>query len=612
MIDPSPQNLYRQIRGAIQHRDTRIAKLPEVRKAFHGPAYEAGAAKYDPENFAYELTSWMIPQMVYDNPKIRARSSRGAPQHETAQALGAAMNRWVRDTRLRESLLPLATDMMLCWGVAMVTEEETNRSIPPSTWKALNSNNDPISEAQPLWPVMSRIPPHRFFMDPAEEMPRFMGHVWIRDKEDLLTLAKDDSTWRVDAIEHLATQEGLDDLNRKGKEIPNRGEIMAYEVWIPEIELDTFPGEDGTPSQDDGYNGTIYTLSVRESASGGNKSLEADMIRDPRPFYGPRWGPYAMFGIHDVPDDPYPLSTVMAVKTQADELNRMGQSMTRSAESYKRLGLFNTKDAAAAKAIKDAEHQSLLGIEGFDPKSVIQDVEVGGLTEQQILWRNDRRDLLDRVSGFTDMQRGATGAGSTATEATIADSNSAIRTNFIQTQFRNAVEKVLRTVAWYMYHDDQIVFPLSPEDLPDGNYAPGEEVWYQGGDHDPESGATYDDLELEIEAYSMQRTNEGIRQRRMTEFVQTLVGMFPWMAQVPNAPWADLWSIYGESNNMPEARELGQKFANALAGAMPPMESSAGPRTASDVGAAGSGPPPMQMPTEGLPGNFSGNEGGGL
>lgn len=599
MIDTSPHHLYRTIKSSVEHRDRCISKLPEIRGAYTGPAVGVGDKDYDPDNFAYELVSWMVPQMVDDNPKVRAKSARGETQQEAAQALGAALNRWVRDTRMREDLIPVATDMMLCWGAVIVTEEESSRSVPPSIWGATSSNPDPSAEAQPMWPVMTRIPPHRFFQDHAEEVPRYIGHVWIRDKDDLLALAETDPTWNKGAIERLATAEDVEDPNRKGKNIPNRNEVMAYEVWIPEIVLDSFPGGDGEPTPEEGYNGTIFTLSVRESHDGVR--VDADYIREPRPFYGPRWGPYTLFGVHNNPDDPYPFSPVMAVKAQADELNRMGKAMTRSAESYKRLGVFNSKDAALARAVKTAEHDSLLGVEGYDPKNGIDNMEVGGLTDQMIGWRNDRRELLDRVSGFTDMQRGAIGTGTTATQATIADSNSAIRTGFIQVQFRNAVEKVLRSVAWYMYHDDQILFPLAPEDMPGMGFEPGMDVWYQGGDHDPESGATFDDLELEIEAYSMQRTNEGIRQVRLGDFFERLMMTFPWMAQAPNAPWADMWSLYGEAMNMPEARALGAKFAEALAGApVPPHAGS--PRTGKDVGAqAGTG----------LPGAFSGASAGG-
>jgi hypothetical protein len=627
VIDTSPYNLWREINGAEKHRDHRIKKLGEITKAYHGPAYDPGGSKYDSENFAYELVSWMVPQMVFNNPKVRAKSRRGDKQQDVAEALGRGLNRWVKDVEFRKTLLPLAVDTMLSWGTALVTMEDNERvrDIPaPSArldrgqWQAMESEKDPQEQAQPMWPVVTRIPPHRYFRDPAALQPdesRFEGHTWIRDKEDLLLLAEEDSTWIKDNIIHLATPEDVDDQTRKGKEIPERGEVLAYEVWIPEVELDSFPDDtEGAPSTDEGFHGTIYTIAVRPAGSGNQEAV--DYIRQPRPFFGPRWGPYCTFGVHSVPDDPYPLSPVMAVKPQADELNRMGTALTRSAERYKRVFPYDAKDSATAKALREAEHDVWLPIQGFDPdKFLASSIEVGGLTDQILAHRNDRRALLDRVSGFTDMQRGAVTGGVTATESTLADSNSSIRTGFIKQQFQDGALAILRTVAWYMYHEDSVVFPLAPEDVADMGFEPGLDLWYRGGEHESESGYTFDDLEVEIEAYSMERTDEGLRQRRMAEGMTVLASFFPWMAQVPNGPWKELWGLYGDVMNQPEFADLGRMFADSMAqmGGMP-MAAPAQPQTrlSGDVGGAGTPKPPMPKTPSGMPGNNSvGNLAGG-
>lgn len=604
MLDVTPGNLRREIDSAEKFRDSRIRSLGDLVKAYHGPAYDHSSSCYDSENHAYELTSWMVPQMVFANPRVHCKSRKPGAQQAAAEAIGMALNRWVVDVALRKTLLPIATDTLLSWGVAIVSEEE-NETLYGVTLPETASK----SEAQPMWPVVKRISPHRYGMDPGAdswEEARYEYHRWIRDKNDLLAMAKDDPTWDKEAIEHLAAEDSVEDYARSGRDLPSRGEVQAYEIWVPEVVLDSFPdGQDGEPTAESGYHGTIFTLAVKPSADGVQERF--GFIRKPRPFFGPRWGPYVHFGVHTVPDEPYPLGPITATKEQSDELNRIGRGMTQSAERYKRGVLFDAKDAAFAKAWKDAEHDDLIPVPGFDP-SRISEIERGGLTEQMMAWRNDRKALLDRVSGFTDMQRGTIQGQGTATEATIADSNADIRAGFVKQQFRDGVEQLLKTAAWYLYHDDQVLFPINPEEA--GIYVPGMEIWYQGGDHDPLSGATFDDLEIEIEAYSMERTDEGIRQRKFSEMFSALSSLFPFMAQAPTAPWSELWSLYGDVMNMPEARQLGGQFAQAFAASQGVMAqpSSGSPRLSGDVGAAGvAGGGMMPGPGgTGLPGNASG------
>ena len=77
-----------------------------------------------------------------------------------------------------------------------------------------------------------------------------------------------------------------------------------------------------------------------------------------------------------------------------------------------------------------------------------------------------------------------------------------------------------------------------------------------GGDHDPESGATFDDLELEIEPYSMARTTEGQHQQRVMQMYQLVMQTAPMMPQMPFIKWKELLYHLGDAMNYPEIAEL--------------------------------------------------------
>jgi hypothetical protein len=77
-----------------------------------------------------------------------------------------------------------------------------------------------------------------------------------------------------------------------------------------------------------------------------------------------------------------------------------------------------------------------------------------------------------------------------------------------------------------------------------------------GGDADREGGFTYDDLELEIEPYSMERTSEGMQMQRMLQSHEIVMGALPMMSQYPDFPWKEWFKKLGDGLNMPNLEEL--------------------------------------------------------
>jgi hypothetical protein len=230
------------------------------------------------------------------------------------------------------------------------------------------------------------------------------------------------------------------------------------------------------------------------------------------------------------------------------------------------------------------------------------------------------------------MRGNVAGAG-TATENAIAAEASTARMAFIKQQFTDAVTDMLRKVAWYMYHDDRIVFPvgdeiqnqnemaammqqtqgmmgaamggMQPQQMvgglpsvpPKKDSAPSEDVfeprgepWYQGGVTQEMSGYSFKDLDLDIEPYSMERTSEQQQQRRMMELVQIVTQILPAAMQAPVDLQAMMNAI-GNMANVPElARIIDLKAARILQSQMlqgVQIQSSNPPaKLAKDVGAS--------------------------
>ena len=608
MLTTDPSKLMMEIEAAITYRDTRISQLDDQVRSFTGPAYaenDSHSDGYSPENTYYEYISLMIPRLVFDNPRVQVQSRRPGVQKDVAEAMRHGLNRWVRDAKLRRTLVELATDMLLSWGVCIVRQEENKGVTLPE--------DSPIREATPKWPVIERISQRRFFVDPEAQRfndARFIGHIWHRDKEDLIKQAKDnpDSGWDVEAIEGLSIGEDPKSQGIFGEtDDSDRDQIWCYEIWVPEIELDGEPGEDA------GFHGTIYTLGINQ-ALGHSRQMEtgdkvkSSFIRAPRPYYGPRTGPYVMYGAYKVPDNVYPLSPLTAVEAQIQDLNAHVLSASEAMMKHKRI--IGANDSRTANLIKNTGHDFVAVVPFEDGKALVQEFELGGQTEQQAVWIATCRQRADRVLGMDEALRGAvTGAG-TATEHTIASEAANTRMAFVRQAFADATVKLLTTVAYYLYHDDEIVFPLGEDELKDIGLPPGANAVFQGGGHAEESGYSFDDLELEIEPYSMERASEGLAQKRALEMHQLLIGSLPAMAQFPDYPWQDHFAKIGNAMNSPDLSELvTTNLLGRLADDLLRMqESQAGPEPAAtqprfgkDVEGAFLLPSNMPRPTKSVP-----------
>ena len=287
-------------------------------KQFTGSAFRSDYKGDWSENHMFEHLRLTTSRVAYDNPKIRARSRRSGQHRLIAIAMRHGLNRWVRDVNFRRLLKRMNVSQSFGWAVGYTTIEK-------NYWE------DPRQPAQLMWPMCYEIRPERFFFDPLAlsfGMARFSGHTWVRDKEDLLKEAEvfPDRGWNVGAIESMEANSGVDDLDDRTSMqwSLNREELVAYEVWVPEIQ---------SGYSEDGFHGTIYTIGVTQSAE--DTDGKASFLREPRPFYGPRWGPYTLYGTYPVPSDPFPMGQFVVTERQMRELNDIVRAANDKIKDYK-------------------------------------------------------------------------------------------------------------------------------------------------------------------------------------------------------------------------------------------------------------------------------------
>jgi len=550
MLDTSPENLWLEVQAAINFRDSHLTKVDELIGYYTGTAYSGLGGDW-PENHMFEYVRLNTAKIVFDNPRVRCKTSRPT-QRPIARAIQHGLNRNARETKLRRLLKRIFVGQCFCYQAVLNTVE-------PQGWF------DPRTNKTYHWPASYTLDRRRFFFDPLCQVygyARYAGHMWIRDKEDVAIEAKDSRKgWDMETIRNLNADDGVEALPERAgahRSTLRRSELVGYDIWVPEIDT-------GDPAK--GFNGTIYTIAY----GGGPDNPHAAHIRKPRPHYGPRWGPYTFFGVYPVPGDPYPLAPFIANFPQMSELNAIATAANKSVKKYKRLILCSAENNDLIKKLKGGKDLFVFPVKGFKKEQVIS-LELAGITAQHVQQLQIALDRMDRNSGIDDPGRGKSGSRSTATEIAVADESRKDSVAYVQQEFTDSTIDMLESRAYYLYHDDRVGYPLGEDAAIEMGMG---EPWFYGG-----SGAqdeySYDDLEIELEPYSMERMSEALGRASYREQMELALKAAPIIPNTPFYNWKTLFDKGGNVNNDPYFSEFFLPEIARMVGMMAMQQDSVG------------------------------------
>ncbi len=532
MLDVTASNLWEEVQAAERFRDKHLERVNTLINYYTGSAYSGEPGGDWSENHMFEFIRLNTSKVVFDNPKVRVKTRRPGTQRPIAKAMQHGVNRNVKETELRRLLKRVFVNQCFCFDAVQTVVE-------PQPWA------DPRSNDTYHWPMSYSITRDRFFFDPLcmwYGSARYVGHKWVRDKSDILAEAKadPDKGWIPEAVKQLSEDAGVEDLGERSdtnlRGNLRRKEVVGYDIWVPEKDL-------GDPAG--GFNGSIYTISVAAGSLDGKPNIA--YIRKPRAYYGPRWGPYTLFGVYPVPGDPWPLSPFVAMHRQMSELNDIVTAANTAIRLYKKIVICSSDNPDLIKKVKDTPAHFVIPVKGFKKDQVVE-VELGGVTSQHVQQIELALGRMDRNSGIDEVHRGNVGSRSTATEIAVADESAKSSLAFVQQEFTDATTQVLKTRAWFMYHDDRVKFPLGEDAAMDLQMG---EPWFQGGMEGSQEEYAFDDLELEIEPYSMERMSEALARAQYKEMIELAVMAAPIIPAAPFYDWKKLFDKGGDANNDP-------------------------------------------------------------
>lgn len=509
-----------EVRAAKEVRDARLVTRRERLRRMGGPyAYKGESTAHEPENRLWEYIAYTLPRTVFKNPRIRYRSRRGGMASAFGRAMESGHNRLIFEQQHSKVLRRLALDYLIDYCVGMIS---------PEPREGMSAGGRPV-----WWPQMYALDPEHYFEDPlasSEEDLRFRGHDVLWDKDDLEAAARaNPDEWRLENVLACTAEAGVEDYYKDRRNVPSRQQVVVTEIFVPEDHGD--PSED----PDDGFSGTIYTMGLCSAAGGDGESWQAKSLRPPRPFYGPRRGPYYTCAFMRHSEAPLGLSPTLPAEAQIRDLAMTSRANLRAAARYKRVPIVDATDKAAIAALQ-AEDSQVVPVIGGEAK--VSSIEVGGVSQQGLVHYEMKSETVDRVLGMADQQRGIATGQATASEVLTAQGATDVRQGDVQQVFRDFVADLELGMGWYLWHDDRVVVS-TPDAGIQGMVAPS----MRGG---RVNGVRFDDLELEVQLYSMEYESEAARANRATRTLELIAWVTQQILAAPYLKWEELLPELGQ------------------------------------------------------------------
>lgn len=482
---------------SLKHARTVVRPADERYRTSIGPYYRDGWGGGEHHCGDYwKITTDLKPALVSGDLQCQV-SSRNPQATQTpdgtvdhAEALEHWLNRTIVDTALTDTLDDIAENMMWSAGCALLELEEIPGSV--STYWKLQGQ-----QMTRLRPKITSIDPSRLIIDKTGDLKkaRFIAHWEVYHLADILSEVQgkaDSAGWNLDAI-HEVLSTGAGDADRLRDQtlqdrITNseltRWQFVCYRIWCKDTNMIH----------------TVAYSAIRDEEAGKE-------IRQPVKWTGHPRGPYVIFGLAWVRNNPWPRSPTSI----AERITRMNDNTRKKvkedAGSYKRNVMMQGQ--RALKAFKKAVNGD--GINGDATK--IKEIVTGGIQEKALEHIQMMDSDIETMFGLSQVRQGNVGDPSTATANAIAESASSVRRKYFAYRFRCCTRELLVRLAHFGWNQERIETTLSIEDPQTGQMMPKD---YYGGvaQSDP---AEWEDVEadIDIEPFSGDAADVAARQRSM-------------------------------------------------------------------------------------------------
>ena len=441
----------------------------------------------------WKILSDLKPAMVSGDLKVSVSSRNPeATQNPTgeidhAESLEHYLNRTIVDTGLTETLDQICDTRICSYGCARLELEDIPGT--QSTYWAMQGVDLPRQRVK-----ISSVDPGRFMVDKRGDLSKakMMGDWDVYSVQDVLEEAAgrpDAGGWNLDAVRKAAGL-GLEDSRKDSMQDPitnteiARDDFVCYRVWCKQTGM---------------VHWVAYSPIDRED--------EGVELRKPVEWTGHRRGPYVVFGLVWVKNNPLPCPiTALAERTvrMNDDTRR---KIKEDAESYKRVVMMMGQKAL--KKYQKAKNGD--GLNGDPTKT--KEFTSGGIQPETLEHVAFLNSDIETMFGLSQVRQGNVGDESTATANAIAESAASVRRKYFEFRFRCCTRELMVRIAYFGWTNERIEENLTVPDKTTGEL--GAYTYYGGVAQD--EPAEFDDVEadIDIEPYTAGLTDSAAMQRSM-------------------------------------------------------------------------------------------------
>jgi hypothetical protein len=470
-------------------RDARYKMLAQ----FVGPFYakskgdaNSDERKASPINLMYQAVTTMVPNLVYNDPRVVA-TTQNLQYRPYADILGLATNHVLKKIKFRSTLRKTITDALFMAGFL-------------KTGIAAGDATLDLGEKSPYLlgePFADRVDPDDMVIDPMardwDEMS-FVGNRFRMARADLQNSGLYDNDMLAKLPNRYgggvgvgATGHEVAGLSGDRNVLNAYGEVAEYvdlcEIYVPD-------------------SGIIVTLPFGQNA---DYSKPLRVVE----YEGPECGPYHMLGFAYVPDNVLPVPPASIWYWLNVMGNRIARKIGRQAERMKRVLAYDASAVEDVQNIIDADDGETIRVDNIDG---IKEVGFGGTTDEAYQYMTWVEGQFSKQAANLDLLAGAAADQNTLGQSEILQNNGQVRLQDMQALVYAFAGDVCGDVAYFLHTDPLIDLTLTRR-------VGGEDAQVR---YTPEmrEGAWLD-YAIEVKPYSMARVDPNIRARRVMEFITT-------------------------------------------------------------------------------------------
>ena len=478
------RSAIRASRLALQpYREDRLRAV----KQYAGAHYGDGAARKEvPVNLIASYVQTVLRSLVAKNPRVML-----ATHKKDAKPVVSAMESWVnrqlKKMKFAGTLRRAATDALFCIGivkVALSTPSDAQSSgwgLPAgSAFAQCIDLDDFVFDIHAKDFSQAAFIGHRF-RAPYESV---RTAPYFKAKARKSVTATEDRQFNEAGDERIAML-GQGDI---GRDDEFEEWVDLWEIYLPRKRC-------------------VLTITYDEQ--------DDDHVLEYTDWLGPDHGPYHFLSMAVVPGNAIGKAPVQDLYDLAALINNIYRKLARQTERQKEIGIVQRMAAEDGSRIVKASDGDMISV---DNPAGTQVVSFGGINPNSAQFAVHARDLFSKQAGNLDLMSGGAPQSKTATQDKLLNENASLTVADMQDNTLEFTSSVIEALCWYWHHDPFSVMKTqySVPGMPDIAIE-------RAVTADQRAQIPWDELEVQIDPYSMQHQTPQGRAAQLNQVVQQVI-----------------------------------------------------------------------------------------